>query len=154
MQMSELNRTYDILRVLKRVKEAMRQNVEKQCCVMKLTAPQGMLVGILAHFGEMKIGDLSEKMGLSNSTVSGIIDRLEVQGFVIRTRSEDDRRIVMVNLSPDFHQKMDGKFQMMDEHLSQIISVATPEELDVIYKGMKTLDDVIIRSNAIKHKAE
>ena len=54
---------------------------------MNLTGPQGMMMGILSHDGEMKISDLSEKIGLSNSTVSGIIDRLEKQGLVERTRS-------------------------------------------------------------------
>ena len=36
----------------------------------------------------MKITELSNKLCLSNSTVSGIIDRLEKQEMVVRERSD------------------------------------------------------------------
>jgi DNA-binding MarR family transcriptional regulator len=36
--------------------------------------------------------ELSTRMGLSHSTVSGIVDRLEARGFLRRAPREDDRR--------------------------------------------------------------
>ncbi|HHY74378.1 MAG TPA: MarR family transcriptional regulator [Bacillus bacterium] len=42
------------------------------------------------------VSSISEKVLLSNSTVSGIIDRLEKNGYVKRVRDQNDRRIVWV----------------------------------------------------------
>ncbi|WP_206076166.1 MarR family winged helix-turn-helix transcriptional regulator [Marinitoga lauensis] len=48
----------------------------------EITYSQWMLLGVLMKNGSMKVSDLSKKMGLSNSTVSGIVDRMEKQGFI------------------------------------------------------------------------
>lgn len=148
--MNEINSSYEILRIMKHVKDSVKQNIEKQFCELKLTGPQGMLVGILAHFGEMKVSDLSEKMGLSNSTVSGIIDRLENHGYVERTRSEEDRRVVIVKLTTDTKAKIKGHFQSMNEQITSIISFATQEELNKILIGFQTLDELITRRDDMK----
>ena len=55
-----------------------------------MTAPQGMVIGLLHKNKKMKVTELSKQLHLPNSTVSGIIDKLEEQDAVIRERSEDD----------------------------------------------------------------
>lgn len=97
--MEDINKSIKVIKLLKQVMDEIRQNIEHQFREMHLTGPQGMIMGILSNFGEMKISDLSEKIGLSNSTVSGIIDRLEKQHLVERIRSREDRRVVYVRVS-------------------------------------------------------
>lgn len=149
--MNDINRSYEILRTLKRVKGAIKQNIENEFKEFKLTGPQGMLIGILTKFGEMKISDLSEKMGISNSTVSGIIDRLEIQGYIKRSRSTEDRRVVMVNLTKEFREESKGKFKAIHDHMSSIINSATDEELDKVLTGLQTLEQLIRKFNS-NHK--
>lgn len=110
---------------------------------MNLTGPQGMMMGILSHDGEMKISDLSEKIGLSNSTVSGIIDRLEKQGLVERTRSNEDRRVVYVNISAEFKKNSKTNFCKIEQTFEEIMKMATDEEIDTILKGFDTLEQLM-----------
>lgn len=120
---------------------------------MNLTGPQGMMMGILSHDGEMKISDLSEKIGLSNSTVSGIIDRLEKQGLVERTRSLDDRRVVYVKVSNDFQKNCKKNFSKIEKTFEVAINKATPEEIEIILKGLDTLEQLMEKhSNNDIHK--
>ena len=100
--MDNLDKTYEIIKNLKLIKETLKKTMEKPFKNLDLTGPQSMLIGILGHHGKLKISDLSKKMGLSNSTVSGIIDRLEAHGLIERIRDSDDRRVVMVDLKDDF----------------------------------------------------
>lgn len=109
--MEEVNKSIKVIKLLKQVMDEIRQNIEYQFREMQLTGPQGIIIGILANFGEMKISDLSEKIGLSNSTVSGIIDRLEKQNLVERIRSKNDRRVVYVRVSDECKKKCTGAFQ-------------------------------------------
>lgn len=145
--MDDLSKGYRIIKTLKLLKDHIKQHIERHYQSMNLTGPQGMLVGILAHIGDMKISDLSEKMGLSNSTVSGIIDRLENQGYVERTRSKEDRRVVFVNLSADFRSKAEHHFKGVETMLSGLMENATPEELDKVLEGLETLEKLISRSS-------
>jgi DNA-binding MarR family transcriptional regulator len=104
-----------------------------------------MLLGTLAQHGEMKISDLSEKLGLTNSTVSGILDRLESQGLVERTRSKEDRRVVYIRLTDEMKKNTERHVEEINKLIEHMMDKATPEELDTILKGMHTLENVIDR---------
>ena len=132
-----------IFRSLKRVGQMLKSNMGKHLNEMNLTGPQGMMMGILSHDGEMKISDLSEKIGLSNSTVSGIIDRLEKQGLVERTRSNEDRRVVYVNISAEFKNNSKTKFCKIEKTFEDIMEKATAEEIETILKGFDTLEKLM-----------
>lgn len=64
-----------------------------------LTGPQLTVVKLLEHIGDLSLSSLSEKIGAQNSTVTGIIDRMEREGLVTRERSTEDRRVVYIKLS-------------------------------------------------------
>ncbi|WP_406770095.1 MarR family winged helix-turn-helix transcriptional regulator [Candidatus Clostridium stratigraminis] len=112
---------------------------------MNLTGPQGMLIGTLTRQGKMKVSDLSDTLGLSNSTVSGILDRLENQGLVERTRSREDRRVVYVDVTSKCRKSFKDHHEQINKMFQDMINKATPEELNVIFKGLDTLEKVIER---------
>lgn len=147
--MDEMNLSFEVLKLMKRVTQNMKQEMHRRFGDLKLTAPQGMMVGTLAKQGPMKVSDLSEAMGLSNSTVSGIIDRLEKMDYLQRIRSEADRRIVMVDLTPAFREKSGSHFKAVNELLAQMIEEADPEEVEEIVKGLRALDRVILRYKGV-----
>ena len=110
-----------------------------------ITMPQGMLIGILHKQGEMKITELSGKMGLSNSTVSGIIDRLEKQDIVERVRSQEDRRIVYVKLTEKYSKVHKGFDKIASEQFAIMIDSGSKEELDKVIEGLQTLKAILDR---------
>src|SRR3954471_14526883 len=65
-----------------------------------LTGPQLTAIKLLAGIGDLSLTELSESMQTKNNTVTGIIDRMEAAGLVKRVRSESDRRVVMIRLTP------------------------------------------------------
>jgi DNA-binding MarR family transcriptional regulator len=65
-----------------------------------LTGPQLTVVKLLETVGDLSLSELSEKIRAQNSTVTGIIDRMEREGLVTRERSKEDRRVVHIRLTP------------------------------------------------------
>lgn len=143
--LEEISNGLKLMKLLKSVIATIKHNKMQQFKEMHLTAPQGMLMGMLAHYGKMKVSDLSEKLGLSNSTVSGIIDRLEKQGLVERTRSEEDRRVVYVDVTSAYKKHTQEHFMKMEEEFEAKMKNATPEELDTVFKGLETLKRLLER---------
>lgn len=141
--LEELSKSMLIVRTLKQIMSSLKKNVECQYKSFSLTGPQGMLMGTLAHCGEMKVSDLSEKLYLSNSTVSGIIDRLEKQGLVERIRSEEDRRVVYVKITPEFKIISEQHFKKIQKEIEMKMSKASPEELDKIQDGLNALKNLL-----------
>ena len=65
-----------------------------------LTGPQLTVIKMLEGIGDLSLSELSEKIRAQNSTVTGIIDRMEREGLVVRERSTEDRRVVKIRLTP------------------------------------------------------
>jgi MarR family transcriptional regulator, organic hydroperoxide resistance regulator len=141
----EVSTSIRVLRVLKKVMGVVKQRMGCHFKDMNLTGPQGMLIGTLAHYGEMKVSDLSEKLGLSNSTVSGIIDRLENQDMVERIRSKEDRRVVYVKVTEKCRKDSQEHFEEINRMFEEMMDKATPDELNIILQGLDMLEKVIER---------
>jgi len=61
-----------------------------------LTGPQVTALKILEGFGALSLSELSARMSAKNSTITGIVDRMERDGLVSRERSTTDRRVVHI----------------------------------------------------------
>ena len=64
-----------------------------------LTGPQLTVVKMLEQIGDLSLSELSERIRAQNSTVTGIIDRMERENLVTRERSKEDRRVVYIRLT-------------------------------------------------------
>ncbi len=64
-----------------------------------LTGPQLTVLKLLEQFGDLSLSGLSERIRAQNSTVTGIIDRMEREDLVVRERSKEDRRVVYIRLT-------------------------------------------------------
>ncbi len=60
----------------------------------KITGQELGALRIVTLFPRICLGELSERMFLHISTVSGIADRLEKREYLTRERSDEDRRVV------------------------------------------------------------
>ncbi|HVY44965.1 MAG TPA: MarR family transcriptional regulator [Minicystis sp.] len=69
-----------------------------------LTGPQLTVIKLLESLGDLSLSTLSERIRAQNSTVTGIIDRMEREGLVRRERSAEDRRVVYIRLSDKGHK--------------------------------------------------
>ncbi|WP_341423530.1 MarR family winged helix-turn-helix transcriptional regulator [Clostridium puniceum] len=109
----------------------------------RISAPQGMVIGLLSKTKKMKVTELSSKLCLSNSTVSGIIDRLEAQEMVIRERSKEDKRVVYVSISPKFEDMHKVFHKQMEKNVQNIINQSSSEELQKISEGLIILKKLL-----------
>ena len=63
---------------------------------MGLSATEHKAADILRRFGPMTAGELAEQTGLTTGAVTGLVDRLEREGFVRREHDRKDRRRVII----------------------------------------------------------
>lgn len=73
-----------------------------------VTLPQFDVLSELERTGQqMTMSELSRELMVSNGNVTGVIDRLEKNGFVTRTRAEHDRRIQYIELTDKGRREFD-----------------------------------------------
>lgn len=142
--MSDASEKTEVGRLMFEVQKMMRQYMQKHFEPAGLTMPQGSLMGVLMeNGGEMKLTDIAGRLCLSNSTVSGIVDRLEKQGLVKRRRYEKDRRVVRVGVTQKFMEMHNETVRKADRIFENMLSNGTHEEIRSIIEGLNILKKLI-----------
>lgn len=99
--MSADKREEDVLSALRRIIRAADLQSRFLERTSGLTAPQLLLLQLVRAKGKASIGVIAKEMHLSQATVTTVVDRLESRGFVLRERSDQDKRKVLISLTPD-----------------------------------------------------
>jgi DNA-binding MarR family transcriptional regulator len=81
--------------------------------------------------GPMHAGELAEAVEVSAATVSGMLDGLSEAGLVERTRSESDRRIVVVKLTRRGRRKVEARKAVWQRRWQEALDGIDDEELRV-----------------------
>lgn len=66
-----------------------------------LTASQLFILRLLMHSEQAKASDIARASGLSPGAVTQVCDELVKEGLVQRTRSQDDRRVVHIQITDE-----------------------------------------------------
>lgn len=89
-------------------------NLSKDLSRGNISFAQFYLMGYLSNSGELTMTDIARKMGHSTAAATGLVDRLEKLGYVVRMHAEDDRRKVLVKITEqgtDLVAKLRGALQ-------------------------------------------
>ncbi len=78
---------------------------------------------------KMTMSELSRELMVSNGNVTGVIDRLEKNGFVTRTRAEHDRRIQYIELTPKGRSEFNEMARSHESWLDKMFSDLSPDDM-------------------------
>lgn len=110
---------------------------------VNLTFPQAMVLSLLESEGSMPISSLAERMGSANSTISGVIDRLERMGFVCRKRSDMDRRVIYVEVTDRWQEVRNKTATSVSGFFGGMLEDLSAKEQETILDGLKLLSRVL-----------
>lgn len=133
-----------IVFLFKSIHKIYRDQLYKRSKQYGFTGPQiGLIMGL--HKNPFStLNELSDCLGLSKSTVSGIVDRLVGQGVVIREIPENNRRIVRLSLSTEW-QKNNALHELINKYISDTLKSASKEEMEKIISGLEILYTLVTR---------
>ena len=89
----------DIVSSIRRLYRAVYLDSSKTSRQYGLTSTQSMVLRVLLSNGPLSSADLSRKIYVTPSNMTGVIDRLQQRGLVERTRRVRDRRVVSITLT-------------------------------------------------------
>lgn len=135
-----------LLRSYLRVTQHMSRQFRGYFSQLELTFPQALVLTVLGEEGAMPISRLAQQTGGANSTVSGIIDRLEKMNLVERVRSEEDRRVIYVALTDEYRAKQKKVEPSVSTYLAKLLKELSAEEMSAICESLDKLDAALART--------
>lgn len=129
-----------INRVLRRTITAQAQRLP-----VPLTRPQVLALQILVEDDDrsesgLSLSDLSARLGLAHSTVSGIVSRLERTGLVRRSTCTDDRRQIRIELTASVRDWVDHELPALRQApLVAALGQISAEQRAALLDGLATM---------------
>ena len=80
-------------------RRSLRDPIAATCAELELSSPQVHALLALGHEGPLTMGELARRVAVTEKTTTGLVDRLERDGLVLRLRDGADRRVVRVKLT-------------------------------------------------------
>ena len=105
----------------------------------KLTVPQLDIISCLDRSKGLPLSELAERLLVTGGNITGIIDRLERDGYVYRERDKKDRRIVRALLTEKGFDLYKSFLPRYKEVMRKINSVLTTEERQQLQRLLKKL---------------
>lgn len=100
----------------------------------ELTQPQYNVLRILrgAGDGALPCGEIGQRMVSREPDVTRLLDRMEVRGLVVRTRTAEDRRVVTARLTPEGLALVDSLDDPVRALHERQLGHLTPDELHTL----------------------
>jgi len=103
-------------------------HLSKELAPGNVSFPQFFLLAILDHKEVLTMSAIAQKMGHTTAAASGLVARLENLSYVMRSSARDDRRKVMVCITPKGSALVRRIREEMVGNLMKILGHLTPGE--------------------------
>ncbi len=97
-----------------------------------LGATEEKTLFILSSYGALTAGEIAQHTGLTTSSVTSLIDRLESKGFVQRVHDTHDRRRVIVKRNEERLTELDKVFRSLQENFMDFLETYSEDQLKII----------------------
>lgn len=120
------------MRELVRAYQAFSACSETHLRQLSLTPAQFDAIATLGNTNGLSMGELGEKTLITKGTLTGVIDRLEQKHLVQREVPPDNRRSVLVRLTPEGEALFGQAFPAHIAYLKERFEQLDPSELELL----------------------
>ena len=107
------------------------------------------MLEVLLHKGSLPVNAIGEKVLLTSGSITTAIQRLEKRGLVVRERSEDDARVVLVHLTDTGMNLIRQAFVAHTEDLDQLFVELSEDERIQFASLMRRLTQRSLKLNKV-----
>jgi MarR family transcriptional regulator, organic hydroperoxide resistance regulator len=133
----------EIIDNIRRVFQVVNEQSKKAKRETGLTGPQLWAIKMIGDFSPIRVSDLAARMYLHPATVVGILNRLESQGLIKRIRTNEDRRVVKIELADAGNVIVAKAPQVAQGLLVTGLEVLPPKKLRGISDGLEELVHIL-----------
>jgi DNA-binding MarR family transcriptional regulator len=84
----------------------------------------------------MTLGELSQRMMVSNGNVTGLVERLQAQGLIERRPSPSDRRAQLVNLTAEGRKSFRTMARIHEGWIAELFSSLNPDDVESLMQAL------------------
>ena len=110
------------------------------------------LMGLLFEYGPMMMSGIKDRLGVTATNVTALVDALEKEGMVERKPHPSDRRATIISLSPKAEEFLTVNCYSFKDRVSELFSVFSIEEQEQFLSFLFRMRDVLIENKILERK--
>lgn len=122
-----------IMDYIEEVKELLSANLWENV-FLNCSKNEVLIFWLLYRRGEVNMTEIADYIHAPLNTATGIVNRMEKNGFIVRTRSEEDKRVVHVNFSDKGIAQFEALINELMRYGLQVVNSLTGEEMELLHK--------------------
>lgn len=104
-----------------------------------LTPMQALVLNALYEKEGISAGEIGKRLILDSATLSGVIDRMTENGWIVKDAAKEDKRVLNIRLT-DRARQFQGKFMKETEEINkEVLSIFSAEERLLLVRMLKDL---------------
>ncbi len=119
----------------------LQRAAEKNLLRADLSVAELRILKVLREQGSTPMNRFSTETMLSQPTITGMVDKLEERGLVERVRSVEDRREVLIAITPKGSETLAKGMDLHRQFVEKSLSALRPEDVDLLVRLLKRLAD-------------
>lgn len=143
--MSSRSRSKQPLKIVSPVHKALRQISEHLIAKMdEIDAPgwESHVLSYVEVYGPCRVSELRRVFGYQPSTLTSVLDRLESEGLVLRQPNKEDRRSILIAVTPEGRRIGRAARQAVDEFEAEMLRGLTATDLEGFRRVMAAIAQV------------
>jgi DNA-binding MarR family transcriptional regulator len=132
-----------ILMALRRITRAIDLRSRSLLQDYGLTAPQLATLNTVFRLQPVTVGDIAREIHLGKATVTGILNRLEKRRLIQRARGDQDRRSVVVSLTPEGQQTLSAAPSLLQDEFQHELDKLKEWERTQILATLQRIADMM-----------
>ena len=134
---------------LARTFSLMARQVDHVLVRFGLTGPQfGVLRTIQQAGGNLPLSQIGDRLLVTCANITGLVDRLERDGHVVRERRAEDRRVVLACITPQGSEVADRAAAALVEHITRVLEFLPPEEQRALAEKLDSIQQYLTEEAA------
>jgi DNA-binding MarR family transcriptional regulator len=125
--------------LLRLIAKEVRRKGREILTEFSITPLQFDALNYLHEFGDLTIGELSNKLYLAYSTTTDLVDRMERNDLVERVRDPNDRRVVRLHMKEKGRDLIQKVLAVRREYLAQALLHVPADDLEVLVGSLKEI---------------
>jgi MarR family 2-MHQ and catechol resistance regulon transcriptional repressor len=127
------------MRILFRAVQSIEQIIKKDVKNYGFTMNEFAAAEALYHKGRISVNEIAQAVLIPNSSMTYVLDRLEVKGLICRLQDTDDKRTFHVELSKSGLAKLDDILPRHYKVLTNLFGILSTEEQALLNDSLKKI---------------
>lgn len=135
----------EFLRLIWALDHALQVRSKHMARTLRVTGPQRLALRLIESAPGLTASELTEKLHVHKSTLSGVLQRLEAVGLIARHTDTEDARRQRLSVTPGGRALAERRSGTVEETVTEVLREFTPREVDATRRVLQRLGERLAR---------